>query len=227
MNSRNRPCPCGSGKRYKHCCGAVAAASPATLPDNGVPPRVRKTFVVLGAPRGGTSLIAGALHHAGVYMGDFRTSQYEDPDFELSPDEAHRAVAQLGEIIRRRNEEHEFWGWKRPNSIYYIRSVVHLLRQPVFLFVYRGIAEIARSSAKHDNRDWGVEGPKLIEVAERHTRMVREFQASLRSPHHAFQLAEIHSDPGAFVSKLVAITQPLPADPARILRFVNPHGGYR
>jgi protein O-GlcNAc transferase len=27
--SRNAPCPCGSGKRYKHCCGAVAPSSPA------------------------------------------------------------------------------------------------------------------------------------------------------------------------------------------------------
>jgi Flp pilus assembly protein TadD len=26
---RNEPCPCGSGKRFKHCHGAVAAASPA------------------------------------------------------------------------------------------------------------------------------------------------------------------------------------------------------
>ena len=21
--SRNAPCPCGSGKKYKHCCGAI------------------------------------------------------------------------------------------------------------------------------------------------------------------------------------------------------------
>lgn len=31
--SRNQPCPCGSGKRYKHCCGAAQTdvAAPATL----------------------------------------------------------------------------------------------------------------------------------------------------------------------------------------------------
>jgi hypothetical protein len=30
--NRNAPCPCGSGKRYKHCCGreGVLAASPPT-----------------------------------------------------------------------------------------------------------------------------------------------------------------------------------------------------
>ena len=25
--SRNDPCPCGSGKRYKHCCGALVNRS--------------------------------------------------------------------------------------------------------------------------------------------------------------------------------------------------------
>jgi hypothetical protein len=32
--SRNDPCPCGSGKKYKHCClnaGSVPAAAPADL----------------------------------------------------------------------------------------------------------------------------------------------------------------------------------------------------
>ena len=26
---RNEPCPCGSGRKYKHCCGSVSAAAPA------------------------------------------------------------------------------------------------------------------------------------------------------------------------------------------------------
>lgn len=26
--NRNRPCPCGSGRRYKHCCGAIAVSPP-------------------------------------------------------------------------------------------------------------------------------------------------------------------------------------------------------
>jgi len=30
--SRNGPCPCGSGKRYKHCHGRVALAAPESLP---------------------------------------------------------------------------------------------------------------------------------------------------------------------------------------------------
>lgn len=33
--SRNKPCPCGSGKKFKHCCGAIA---PATSAPQGSPP---------------------------------------------------------------------------------------------------------------------------------------------------------------------------------------------
>ncbi len=40
--SRNQPCPCGSGKRYKHCCGAGAAATAAVAAQSApVPAAVR------------------------------------------------------------------------------------------------------------------------------------------------------------------------------------------
>ena len=39
-------------------------------------------------PRGGTSLLAGVLHRAGVYIGAFKTKQYEDPEFKIPPDRA-------------------------------------------------------------------------------------------------------------------------------------------
>ena len=29
---RNDPCPCGSGRKYKLCCGAATAARPAARP---------------------------------------------------------------------------------------------------------------------------------------------------------------------------------------------------
>ncbi len=44
--SRNRPCPCGSGRKYKHCCGKEAAArnrAPANLP----PKTARATPITL------------------------------------------------------------------------------------------------------------------------------------------------------------------------------------
>jgi hypothetical protein len=31
-SGRNQPCPCGSGRKYKHCCGSVAASAPSREP---------------------------------------------------------------------------------------------------------------------------------------------------------------------------------------------------
>lgn len=36
--SRNAPCPCGSGKRFKHCCGAQSPAAPAASGPRPAPP---------------------------------------------------------------------------------------------------------------------------------------------------------------------------------------------
>src|SRR5271170_1061332 len=43
--SRNDPCPCGSGMRYKHCCGALQAT--AALPETPHAPEI---------PQGGETL---------------------------------------------------------------------------------------------------------------------------------------------------------------------------
>ena len=39
----------------------------------------QRTLIVLGAPRGGTSMVAGVLHHLGVYMGSDLLPTFEDP----------------------------------------------------------------------------------------------------------------------------------------------------
>ncbi len=60
--SRNDPCPCGSGKKYKKCCGVkeIEAKKPRlggarVLPQVGKNPSInlaRKVFKVLSAPSG-------------------------------------------------------------------------------------------------------------------------------------------------------------------------------
>ncbi|KAA6186081.1 hypothetical protein F2Q65_06905 [Thiohalocapsa marina] len=190
------------------------------------PTRTRRTFVVLGCPRGGTSLLAGALDAAGVYMGKYRTLQYEDPEFKIQPHLASEAPEQLAPVIRARNLTHRYWGWKFPNNIYYIERVLPLLINPCFLFVYRDLYEIARSSARHDGRNWTAQGEHLIEVAFNHSAKVRRFQASLHLPHHVFQLEAIQADPGAFADQMVEILHPMFASREKIMRFVMPHGGY-
>ena len=190
------------------------------------PARTRRTFVVLGCPRGGTSLLAGALSAAGVYMGHYQTLQYEDPAFKIPPHQACEARERLTRTILSRNLTRRYWGWKFPNAIYYIERVLPLLINPCFLFVYRDAHEIARSSARHDGRDWAAQGERLLQVAINHTAKVRRFQASLSPPYHVFQVEAIQADPRAFAEQMVRVLHPMSAERERIMRFVMPEGGY-
>ncbi len=191
-----------------------------------LPTRTRRTFVVLGCPRGGTSLLAGALNAAGVYMGQYRTLQYEDPEFRIPPTQSGEALERLVPVIRRRNVTRRYWGWKVPNNIYYIDRIKDLLINPCFLFVYRDPLEIARSSASHDGRDWEEQRERLIEAALNHTEKVRRFQKSLQSTHHVFYVDAIQAEPAIFVEQMVRILEPLRPDRSRLLEFVKPDGGY-
>jgi len=196
-----------------------------------MPTVTQRTYVVLGAPRGGTSLIAGALHAAGIYMGQFATGQYEDIDFKIAPADVKRGLdvtRRLSPIIERRNQQHRYWGWKLPNTIYYIEQVQHLLINPVFLFVYRDQESIARSSAKHDKKRWWLHRRQLRRVARNHTQLVQNFEQSLdlSIAKARFQVEDIHKDVPRFVEQLATLVQPYQFDKEAVTNFINPNGGY-
>jgi len=119
-----------------------------------------RTIVVLGAPRGGTSMVTGALRALGVFMGKNLGHQHEDPIFRKDTPLKDKLGA-----IAAYNAEHDVWGWKLPNSIYYYANVHAALRNPVFIVVYRNPMAVAASSARRDKRDFEL---RLLEVAINH-----------------------------------------------------------
>ena len=119
-----------------------------------------KTVVVLGAFRGGTSMVAGALKALGVFMGERFSSQSEydnEEDLEFSDllhnDELLKRAAASGEVseadfgpldgvnalVRRRNEAHWLWGWKYPGTVLWLlhTGLAGRLRNPHFVTVFR------------------------------------------------------------------------------------------
>ena len=76
MNDRNAPCPCGSGRRYKHCHGRLSAADVTRAADviaYGVGANAvldpTLDFVVAGTQRGGTTALDLYLReHPGIDM---------------------------------------------------------------------------------------------------------------------------------------------------------------
>ena len=71
MTGRNDPCPCGSGKRYKHCHG-TAPASPDALAKQGVDAHRRNDIVEAERLYRQTLTLAPghplALHYLGVAL---------------------------------------------------------------------------------------------------------------------------------------------------------------
>jgi hypothetical protein len=112
-----------------------------------------RTYVVLGVPRGGTSMCAGALRLAGIHMGaEITVNTNEDRDFVAHggdialfdhPEGQEKYLAQLREVIASRNGSHEVWGWKDPVSALYLDRILGDLRNPHLILIMRDSAAVA------------------------------------------------------------------------------------
>ena len=69
-----------------------------------------KTVIVLGTPRGGTSMVAGTLANLGVYMGEQLSAMYQDQVLSQCIKEKDKQKAK--QVIQARNAQYPLWGTK-------------------------------------------------------------------------------------------------------------------
>lgn len=101
-----------------------------------------RTAVVLGLPRGGTSMVAGALYYLGIDMGDnFNTTTFEDRPLSAAVEQGR--TDELRRIVADRNARSEVWGWKRPSSRNNVDIIKSEFRNPYFLLIFRDVLAIA------------------------------------------------------------------------------------
>ena len=106
------------------------------------PPRLgeqKKTVMVLGVERGGTSMVAGILRALGVNMGDRVGFNHEDAQFIVED------TAVLGRRIQARNKQADVWGFKVPKLVQYLDFFEGALRNPHYIIVYRNLLAVADS----------------------------------------------------------------------------------
>ncbi len=103
-------------------------------------PPSEQTIVVLGVARGGTSMVAQALHAIGVPMGKKLSAVYEDMEI-CAPMEAGDRTS-VREVILRKDEAHPKWGFKRPGAVKYVEQYLSELRNPCFVIVFRDVFAI-------------------------------------------------------------------------------------
>ncbi|MEL6617684.1 MAG: hypothetical protein AAFP16_02325 [Pseudomonadota bacterium] len=99
----------------------------------------RRTLVVLGVERGGTSMAAGVLRAIGVPMGPTAGLNHEDPLFLRDDPE------KLQNAVRTRNKEHQMWGFKVPKASLQLPFWERTLRNPFYVVVYRNSMSIVDS----------------------------------------------------------------------------------
>lgn len=181
----------------------------------------KKTVIVLGAPRGGTSAVAGILRCLGIYMGENLGHQHEDPIFkrEVKTQEKVQAISE-------RNKRYDIWGWKMPNTVHYIEQVIPYLINPHFIAVYRDPLEIAKSSAKYDGRELSM---NLLNVPINHYKKMHNFINNDDNPLLVCSLHNIQYQPICF-AKIVAEFLGIPVNVNKlnlIEDFILRNGGYK
>jgi hypothetical protein len=107
----------------------------------------QKTVIVLGAERGGTSMVAGTLAKLGVYMGEQLRAIYQDKVLAqcIKDKDKHRAK----QVIATRNAQYPFWGTK--NNFPRLGTWLLLFRERVYVLVFRDIFATANRRVVSSN----------------------------------------------------------------------------
>jgi hypothetical protein len=191
------------------------------VPANHVPRE--KTLVVLGCPKGGTSLVSGVLHRLGVHMGSNLDAKYEDPDFHPS-----LPVDQIKNMIKERNKDYSLWGWKRPNTIAYLHSVFNILRNPHLVIVYRNPLTVAQSSTSRQRKKFTQHD---IRAALKHYRIIHQTLSILKHspPRFVCSFEGVLESREQFTLALADFCNIEASAPQlmRCLAFIDPEKGYQ
>jgi len=150
---------------------------------------MNKTFVILGCHRSASSLVAKALHEAGVHMGDELLSglpdnpegHFEDMDFlRMNVDilggdiwnDVDRALNDVdtSELIQRKNNK-ALWGWKDPRTTLTIEKYFNHLDDPVIVGLFRKPELVAKSMARRGD----ISEVEALELAKAYNKKIIDF----------------------------------------------------
>ena len=177
---------------------------------------VKRTIIVLGCARGGTSLVAGALRELGIMMGEhFDGVTHEDIDFRIDD------IGKLKELIAERNRNYDVWGWKYPKSIEYMADIVDCLKNPRFIAVYRNPLDIIRSNL---NREPELTMADTTSIVSQSYSKINSFVSKSKHPILCINFENSCEDPISFTRVLANFVDVQP-NVAGISKFVQ-KGGY-
>lgn len=195
---------------------------PINRPDR--PLQGSRTVVCFGAPRGGTSMVGGAVLGLGVPMGQGLKNNLEDPDFDVV---AHGGkledfIQGARETIKSRNAAHEIWGWKCPFAARYLPDIIQDLRAPMLVCIYRDPVPIAlRAKVPGEEAVDFLKGRMRAQI--RNTEVIEK----LGVPSLFVSFERVTSHPDVFLDELAAfLGLDVPNHRDEIVQFLAP-GRYK
>lgn len=112
----------------------------------------RETLVVMGSARSMTSIISFTLYELNYFIGsELQKNNFEDQEFlrAIPPGGIFKKPLSrrinLLELIKKRNAEHERWGFKLPHAVDHVQTLPTLLRNPVIALCVRNPVGVVRS----------------------------------------------------------------------------------
>lgn len=180
------------------------------------------TFIVLGCSRGGTSLISGVLRILGIWMGDDLGRQHENnQDFG-------RAVPLEKKLkkISIYNKKLTKWGWKHPNTVYWIHKVEKKLRNPHYIVIYRNPMDIVLSKVRRGKHDFS---EKLFDIPLAHYKEMHSFLKTNTAPRLYVSFENSLANRESFLDKMAEFVGVELTDDIRqqAYDFINPDKGYK
>lgn len=133
----------------------------------------QKTIIVVGVARGGTSIVAGALYHLGVPMGNAAAPVFEDLRLSLAFEK--QSKEKFEHVIDDYNLKHNLWAWKRPSTLHALAKIARKVRNPHFIFVFRDMLSVANRNNISMHRDVG---DGLVGAMEDYRKIVKFFHRS-------------------------------------------------
>lgn len=154
------------------------------------PNRDPRTLIVLGVPRGGTTMIAGVLHHLGIYMGE-SGNRANLEDIPLADAVEAEDIDSVREVLRQRDASFDVWGWKRPSARKYLDLIEAEFRNPHFVMIWRDPFVAAQRRAIATGHDlaktmrstWKAQG-RLVDFAQATSRplLMLSYEKIVRRP---------------------------------------------
>ncbi|MFC4252580.1 sulfotransferase [Sinimarinibacterium flocculans] len=184
---------------------------------NAARPPARRTLVVAGLARSGTTMVAGALHHLGIDMmgGAAANAVYED--LELSRALEAGDTGPIRRLVAIRNAAGRPWGWKRPSSLGALGELERHFTNPRYVVVFRDMLAIAtrnRVSMRANVVD-------NLAASYRQYGVLLEWVRQVRAPTMLVSYEKAMLDKAAFVSALATFAGADAAGCTQAVRFIR------